>query len=697
VDPKRLKYLAVFKQECEEHLRALADHLLALERTPGEAEPLKQAMRVAHTLKGSAQLLGLSEIAKEAHAIEDHLRRIERGEPLDTEMTDALLRAVDAIRARVADLLPAPRTAAPPPPPPQVEAEPSGGALAQPAPAQPLPVPQGPQPGRAGQTIRVAVEKVDGLLGAAGELSLGRARLERLVTEVRGLLARMKNRAGDPQVQELRRLYEGLSQAVGEIDLSVRDVQDLTLSMRLLPCSTLFGDYPRAVRDLGRELGKEVRVLLYGGETECDKDLLDAVREPLVHLLRNCVDHGIESADERRGAGKPPHGTITVRASQRGATLTIEVADDGRGIDLNAVKTQAVRLGHLSAEQAAKMTDSEAAYLITASGLTTRQSATSTSGRGIGMDVVSATITALKGDLVIETDSGRGTRYLLSLPISLATMKVLLVDCERRVYAIPLASVELTLRVDPEEQPTLAESGTLLVRGQTVRLVWLRGMLGIETPPIEAGQRLSVVIVRHGGQSLGLVTDQLVRDDEVVIKPLPMSQEVSPYVSGATLLGDGQLAMILAIPRIFAATGERANEAALAPPPVVSQAPIVKKKVLVVDDSFTTRLLEQNILEGSGYAVDVAVSGEAALSLLTEQSYDLMVTDVQMPGMSGFDLIEAVRRDPQHGGMPCIVVSSMGSPEEREHGRKAGAQAYIVKGDFEQETLLQAVEQLIGR
>ena len=695
MDPKRLKYLAVFKTECEEHLRALADHLLALERTPGETEPLKHAMRVAHTLKGSAQLLGLQEIAREAHAIEDYLRRLERGEKLDSEMADALLRGVDAIRARVADLLPAPRPVSPPPQ--QQEAEPAGGALPQPAPVHPLPVPQGPQPGRAGQTIRVAVEKVDGLLAAAGEMSLGRARLERLVTEVRGLLGRMKHRAGDPQVQELRRLYEGLSQAVGEIDLSVRDVQDLTLSMRLLPCSTIFGDYPRAVRDLGRELGKDVRVLLYGGETECDKDLLDAVREPLVHLLRNCADHGIESADERRGAGKPPQGTITVRASQRGATLTIEVADDGRGIDIAAVKNQAVRLGHVSPDQAAKMSDSEAAYLITASGLTTRASATSTSGRGIGMDVVSATITALKGDLVIESDSGRGTRYILSLPISLAVMKVLLVDCDRRVYAVPLASVELTLRVDPEEQPTLAESGTLLVRGQTVRLVWLRGLLGLDPVPIEAGHRLSVIIVRHGGQSLGLVVDQLIRDDEVVIKPLPMTQEVSPYVSGATLLGDGQLAMILAIPRIFGAAGERASEAALGPPPVVSQAPIVKKKVLVVDDSFTTRLLEQNILEGSGYAVDVAVSGESALSLLGSQSYDLMVTDVQMPGMSGFDLIEAVRRDPQHGGMPCIVVSSLGSQDERERGRKAGAQAYIVKGDFEQETLLQAVEQLIGR
>src|SRR5262249_13185299 len=241
--------------------------------------------------------------------------------------------------------------------------------------------------------------------------------------------------------------------------------------------------------DLGRELGKDVRVLLYGGETECDKDLLDAVREPLVHLLRNCVDHGIESADERRGAGKPPQGTISVRASQRGATLTVEVADDGRGIDLAAVKMQAVRLGHLTADQAAKLSDAEAAYLITASGLTTRQSATSTSGRGIGMDVVSATITALKGDLMIETDAGRGTGSILSLPISLATMKVLLVDCDRRVYAIPLASVELTLRVDPEEQPTLLESSTLLVRGQTVRLVWLRGLLGMEQQPLEAGER----------------------------------------------------------------------------------------------------------------------------------------------------------------------------------------------------------------
>src|SRR5215831_16253634 len=276
MDPKRQKYLTVFKAECEEHLRALGDHLLALERTPEDAAPLKHAMRIAHTLKGSAQLLGLAEISRDAHDIEDRLRRLEQGEdPATAEPIDQVLRALDVIRRRVAELLP--QGPAAPAPAPTVT-----GSQAPASAAVPPPTLAPAAPARTAPTIRVPVDKVDGLLSAAGELALGRARLERFAIEMRGLMSRLKGRHRDPIYQELRRLYEGLSQSVGELDLAVRDVQDLTLSMRLLPCSTLFGDFPRAVRDLARELDKQARVELGGGETECDKDLLDAVREPLV-------------------------------------------------------------------------------------------------------------------------------------------------------------------------------------------------------------------------------------------------------------------------------------------------------------------------------------------------------------------------------------------------------------------------------
>ncbi len=702
-DAKRQKYLMLFSAEADEHLLALGDALLRLEKAPEDRESLANALRRVHTIKGSGQLLGLVDVTRAAHAFEDSLKAVERGDrAVDGRLVDGLLDGVDLLRSLVDQIRPTGqtqrvKTASESPPAPPAAADgpgPSIGPVRTGPPAEEGTQPRdttAPPPGvRAGNTIRVDVARLDALFHAASALAVGRARVERTVAGCRALVARARGRGGDPLADGLRKLYDALQQSVSELDLAVRDVQDLTVGMRLLPISTLFADYARKVRDLSRELGKEVRLHVEGGESECDKDLIDALADPLVHLVRNAVDHGIEAPDVRSARGKPREGTIAVRALHHGHSLVLEVEDDGAGISLGEVKARAVRLGRLDADTAARMSDAEAAYLVTQSGLTTRETPTEVSGRGIGMDVVRAMVSAWKGDLAIATEAGRGTRYTLTLPISLATTRVLLVESEGRTYALPLGAVATVVRLLPEDHPSLLEAGEIALRGEQLRVVPLRGLLEQPPRPAGPGMRLATVVLRHGAARLALVVDKLLQDEEVVVKSLPVPEGQSPLVAGATLLPDGRVALLLSVPRLLAASGER--------PPGLLRAPKVRRRrILVVDDSFTTRLLERSILESKGYEVETATSADDALARLAVDEFDLIVSDVQMPpGRDGFDLVAAVRTDARHGKTPCIIVSSLSSAAEKARGAEVGAQAYIVKGEFEQEVLLGAVARLLG-
>ena len=699
-DAKRQKYLALFSAEADEHLMALGDALLLLEKSPDDREALPNALRRVHTLKGSGQLLGLVDVARAAHAFEDSLKAIERGErAVDGRLVDGLLDVVDLLRSLVDQARPASATqrvtVAEPPPATTPEPPRQPGAIRTGPPLdEGVLLPRdttAPPPGvRTGSTIRVDVTRLDALFHASSALAVGRARVERAVASCRALVARARGRTDDPLADGLRKLYDALQQSASELDLAVRDVQDLTVGMRLLPVSTLFADYARKVRDLARELGKEVRLSIEGGESECDKDLIDALADPLVHLVRNAVDHGIEPPDVRSARGKPREGTIWVRAGHDGHSLVLEVEDDGAGIAVADVKARAVRLGRLDADAAARLSEAEAAYLVTLSGLTTRETPTAVSGRGIGMDVVRAMVSAWKGDLAITTEARRGTRYTLTLPISLATTRVLLVESDGRTFALPLGAVATVVRLLPEDHPSLLEAAEISLRGERLRVVPLRGLLSQPPRPAAEGMRLPTVVLRHGAGRVALVVDRLLQDEEVVVKALPVPEGQSPLVAGATLLPDGRVALLLSVPRLLSASGER--------PPGLLRAPDVRRRrILVVDDSFTTRLLERSILESKGYDVETATSADDALARLAVDTFDLIVSDVQMPpGRDGFELVAAVRADARHGQTPCIIVSSLSSAAEKARGAEVGAQAYLVKSEFEQEVLLGAVARLLA-
>ncbi|MCI0343529.1 MAG: hybrid sensor histidine kinase/response regulator [Planctomycetales bacterium] len=775
----RLRYLSIFREEAKEHLSSLTAGLLHLEENPDDVEGLRELLRNAHTIKGSARLIGLAQIGEVAHRMEDVLRALEdRRLPVAVELVDLLLEATDAIRSWVegssegeeivqaqagdlanrlavaaaavtegealpsmtagaaggqksapggrdlgsalsgllddsgsdTDRRPAPG-ARPPEPAPAAEPAPSV------SPGAPSPPP--PRHGRgttavgvegSRDTIRVDVGNLDRLTDLVGELVIQKSRIENRTFSIRELFARLQETAAAgrtprPAPERLREIEavlaregkefaEDFSNDVVELGLLSADIQASAFDLRMLPVGTIFEPYRRTVRDLKRQLAKEVSLEIQGAETKLDKRLLEEVNPALLHLVRNSMDHGIESPADREKAGKPREGRIELRAYAKGSNVLIEVQDDGRGLDPREIRATAVARRLVAPDEAARLSDHDILYLIFRHGFTTSRIITDVSGRGLGMSVVWGTVHDLKGDVSVESVPGRFTRFTMTLPLTFSSMVALLVDCRSEIVAVPASFVLATLRVARTE--LAAEGGaTVLSALDTVfPVVDLHRFLGFRTGRNghEPSAKVTVVVVRFRGETLGLLVDRVLRFQEIVVKSLGPFLRTLPFAAGVTILRKGDPAVILNVFDLF--QHARAGIAAAQPDAAPPEQP--RRRVLVVDDSLTTRTIERSILESHGYAVDVATSGEEALRLLRDQAYDLLVTDIEMPGISGFDLTRRVREDPRHKAVPVVIVTSLARDADRMRGVEVGAQAYIVKGTFRQDVLLDTVRSLIG-
>lgn len=702
------KYVEIFAREAEEHLQLLRQSLLGMEKTGAGDEQLNQLLRSAHTLKGSAKMVDLLELSNVAHRMEDLFKELQAGQrALTPGLVDLLLVATDAIEALLAqasaggalDVNVAPI----------LEALDAGALPEQTKAPVAAPAAAGVGGVERRKSVRASVERLDQLSNLMGEILLSRQALAERQRQLLALLPQMdafmstlRRAENHRQMKEMRnallKISSDLAQDAIQFGYQAEEVYQRTMELRLLPLATITEDFERSLRDLARGLGKEIDLTVTGKDVELDRTVLDLIKPMLLHVLNNAVDHGIEMPEERVRAGKPSHGQIRLTAQYEGAFVQIVVRDDGQGIDPAAVRAAAVRRGLLTAEAAALMSDEATLYLVLQPGFSTREFITDVSGRGVGLDVVKSNLDQVKGNLTLSSKIGQGTELRLRVPSSLALFNGLLVEADGETYVIPQQYIVEILRLAPEEVRNELGREVVRLRERTIPLVNLASLLTGKGRKIEdelpAG-RVSVVVLTFREQLLGCLVDRTIGLQDVVVKELGSQLKSLDYISGATLLGAGVPALIISVADLYGARdqteGTRLREAH-----ALRQAQARRGRILVVDDSITTRTMEKNILETNGYEVTIAISGFDALEKLNGNSFDLMVSDVEMPGMTGFELTRKVREREQTRNMPVIIVTSLSSAEHRRCGMEAGAQAYIVKGTFDQGTLLETVEALIG-
>ena len=623
---------------------------------------------------------------------------------------------------------PAPPTPTPPiPTPPPAPPAPTPPSTPAPAPP-PTPAPTQSRQRRSAlpQTIRVRTDRLDRLLNLTGELVIEEQALsvhaetlthllelahehthttQALLNELSQIrLSPYEQQRLTRHVEQIANLTTDLRQLIhreaerfhsflNQHHILVGDLEQEVITTRLLPISTVFTNLPRAVRELSLATSKQVELELHGETTELDRKLLEALSDPLLHIVRNAIDHGIEPPNERVALGKPPHGTVRVEARASGGEVRIVVEDDGRGIDPQRMRDTAIRKGLLSAERAALLSDQEAIELVFAPGFTTAPILTDISGRGVGMDVVRTNITELSGQVLLESQLGRGTRITLLLPLTLVTTRVVLVQVGEFRFALPASGCHAITWVYQAQLEPIEGRATYRYDGQLLPVLHLADLLGVAAaPPFLHDERMPALVLGTGQRLLGLLVDQVQDEREAVVKPLSDLMEVQRRYIGVIQFGDGQVVLLLNPMTLLSLA--RGTTLKL---PSANAKHTARPRLLIADDSFTTRELIRTILTSVGYDVTAAVDGRDALDKLRAGVYDLVVSDVEMPRMNGFELTAKIRQELGLAELPVIIVTSLASEEHKRQGMEVGAQAYIVKGEFDQNNLLRAIEQLLGR
>lgn len=471
----------------------------------------------------------------------------------------------------------------------------------------------------------------------------------------------------------------------------VESLQQKMKEIRMLPCSTIFEGFPRLVRDIAVEQHKKVELVIHGAETELDKKVLEAIKGPLIHILRNAVDHGIEGGPLRLQDGKSETGTITLSAFQEGGKVIITVDDDGRGIDLDQVRAIALRKEIVREEELAAMSDQEVMNLVFADHFSTAPIVTDISGRGVGLDAVRKEMERLKGLVVLTSQKGAGTSIRLELPLTIAIVQVLLARVAGTVFAFPVMNLEESLKFTMDRVATIEGKMMIQLRGQSVPIIPLAGLLGIQGAQEESvSHEQTLVIVSSLKKRVGFMVDGLIGEEEIFLKNIGSHLGNVKGVSGATILASGEVILVLDLPALV-------EQAQLAHPAVQAHKKAAvkrKKKILVVEDSLTTRELEKTILENSGYRVETTIDGVDALERLSKGPVDAIVTDVQMPRMDGFELCRQVKKNSKLKDIPVIFVTSLSKEEEKRRGIDVGGNAYITKAQFDQGNLIETLERL---
>jgi two-component system chemotaxis sensor kinase CheA len=676
-----------FRVEARELLEQLGQGVLDLEKGRPHPDLVARLLRLAHTLKGAARVVKQQEIADHAHALEDALAPLrDAGEAAPRNQIDLLLALLDSIGSCVAALTP-----------PTASAPDVAGSVSE----------------QLFRAFRPDVHDMDVLLNTMAEAHGRLASLHSFVRRVErsSHLAdlvvdhldssggRDSSRSGERVATERARslaqdlraafatLERDLSSHVDSVEREFREARSAAERLRLVPVSALFTLLERTARDAAQALGKQVVFEGRGSDVRVDVQILGTAQSALLQMVRNAVAHGIEPPPDRTAAGKTPDGRVSVHVIRRGNRIVFRCEDDGRGVDLEAVRRLARRKGLLSAETEA-FGPRELLDLLLKGGISTSGSVTDVSGRGIGLDVVREAAERLSGDVSVQTEAGHGTAIELSAPFTLASLPVLGVESSGVKAFVPLDAVRGSMRIPPDAIVRTAQDQSVLYDGGSVPLGILERVLLSRVPPVRAGGPASAVVVQARTGTAAFAVDRVLGTGTVVVQPLPDLAPAAAYIAGAALDEEGVPQIVLDPDALVAALGQSFAGGGQPSP--------VRPSVLVIDDSLTTRMLEQSILESAGYLVDLATSGEEGLAKARETRYALFLVDVEMPGMDGFTFVERTRAEPALHGTPSILVTSRSSPEDRRRGQEAGARAYIVKSEFDQGELLERIRELVG-
>ncbi len=752
-DLSQFSMLELFRLEADTQTASLSAAVLAIEEVSHSSAAIESMMRAAHSLKGAARIIGLEPAVRVAHAMEEVF--VMAGKGLFTvgpEHADVLLEGIDFLSsiARADDaLLPdgpwgeradllvtrlASLPAVPSQPPPAV-----------------LPLPEitpdtrtaSMLPGseHADRVVRVSADSLTRLVGLAGEALVesrqlrpfvdGLGALRGMQMKLRHTIAALEERLGgaglpdarspengssraDPPAALLGTLREqantvlsGMTEQFEQFESFARRNEDLSSRLhhevivsRMRPFADGIRGFPRLVRDVARSLGKQVRLEVRGEQTGVDRDILEKLEAPLSHLIRNALDHGIEPPGQREAAGKPTVGTILLEARHRAGTLNITITDDGEGISIEHLRTKAVACGLVADQVAHQLSESELLEFLFLPGFSTKDVVTEISGRGVGLDVVQSMVKAVGGSVRVATQPGRQTVFTLQLPITMSVIRALLVDIGGEPYAFPLTRIEQIFSCSYADVRTVEGRQYVDRDGIAIGLVLAAQILGLAQPAAAtAAHPLAVVVIGGHDRQFGLIVDAFLGERDLEVRPLDARLGKVPDISSASLLENGTPVLILDVEDLVRSTdallaGRRLTQVECGP---VADRVRRRQRILVVDDSITVRELERQLLQSLGYAVDVAVDGVDGWNTFRGGRYDLVVSDVDMPRLDGIGLVTLIRADPNQKDTPIVIVSYKDREEDRLRGLKAGANRYLTKASFHDETFLNTIIDLIGQ
>lgn len=708
LDPELFKQLVEsFSTELDEHVQAMTSGLLALEESnlseDNYRKIIENIFRSAHNIKGTSYTLGINKVGEIAHSIESTFSEIQKKNKVITSKDiDNCLNSIDTIKKAFIEF------------------------IQQNEFATAMPVISNSDSNHEYDSIRVPIHKIEKISSLLEELHVNKIAIGKYYSDLNHLIEKTKqvstvwrqislaNRGnfakGVPD--NIQRIYtagndcfididkstdsmhKNIRAFINDLSILLNAIEEEVIQLRMIPVGNLLCTFPRYVRDLSKELNKNVELTLTGEDVKVDKAVLEGLKDPIIHLLRNAIDHGIEPESVRKELGKPSKGRINIEIKEEQALIKIIITDDGAGIDVNKLCEIAESKKILSKSEFERMNEIEKLELIFFSGFSTKDIITDVSGRGVGLDVVKSNIENLKGQINISTQKGKQTTFTLSVPLSIASERGLLIRSAGQLFVVPTSSVERVMFVSEDQIINVQGAPAIISENQTLPFRLLSDILGLTNKYSINEKKLSVMIIKRGVYVLAFLVDEIIGEKEIIIKSLQEPLSKIPCVSGGTLLENNQVIMVLDPGDLVMYGLKQAN-----PTPILlnnaETKEVEQKRILVVDDSITTRTLEKNILESRDYHVTVAVNGKEAWDILQNQKFSLLITDVMMPIMDGFTLTDHIKKSESLRSLPVIIVTSIGSDAEKKRGIDVGADAYIVKNEFESGALLSIVSQLL--
>lgn len=736
----------LFRMEAEGQIASMNEGLLAIETQPDSPAALEKLMRASHSLKGAAKMVGVEAVVQIAHVMEDCFVAAQKGEVrLSRSHIDVLLKSVDMIErisrlgeqdvsgwfdenklpvdaliAEIRRLLDATAVSHAP-----AQAQDISESLAEEPESREvrreMPAMDAPDE----RVLRVNADQMSKILGMTSELLVENRWLQTLCMTLRKLKKRQDEIAADldrmrtmttstrrmtdaESVKELQQKIEHnrrlLSDQISSLDDFERRSTQLSTKLynevngsRMRPFATAMTGFKRMVRDLARDLGKDVDLEIAGGETPVDRDVLERLKAPMTHLLRNSLDHGVEKPEQRAVSGKPLRGTIRVEASHGGGLLKVSVKDDGKGIDLNYLRKKVLQKGLVQEGLHLDLTEDELIDFLFLPDFSTRDEVTEISGRGVGLDVVRDMVREIGGSVNVVNDMGRGAEFVLLLPLSLSILSAVIVEISGESYAFPVTRIDRLVSIPSNAVHEMNGSHYLTLDGQHVGLISGSQVLGFEETA-ERGDELKVVVVSDRLARYGIVVDRVIGQRQISVQALDTRLGKVKDISAAALLEDGSPTLIMDIDDVVRSidhivSGDRLGAITRQ---VEKSGHSPRKRILIVEDSLTVREVERELLQSHGYHVETAIDGVDGWNAVRESSYDLVISDIDMPRMDGIALVKAIKQDLHLKTIPVMIVSYKDRKEDRQRGLDAGADYYLTKGSFHDDTLMEAVIDLIG-